>query len=86
MNWLVTALYGFQVEDRDGRQELVRSYAEGGRPTGIPEGAAGVIARYAPVAAVMSDFNREFRSRSRRTPYPLEEIRRVGRTYSPSAD
>lgn len=84
VNWLVTALYGFQVEDRDGRQELVRSYAEGGRPTGIPEGAAAVIARHAPVAAVMSDFNREFRSRSRRTPCPLEEIRRVGRTYSPS--
>ncbi|MGW8530608.1 MULTISPECIES: protein kinase family protein [Nocardiopsidaceae] len=86
VNWLVTALYGFEAEDRDGRQERVRSYAEGGRPTGIPEGAAAVIARHAPVAAVMSDFNREFRSRSRRTPYPLEEIRRVGRTYSTSVD
>ncbi|MFC5155972.1 protein kinase family protein [Streptomyces amakusaensis] len=78
VNWLVTALHGYEVGDRDGRGALVRAYAEGERPTGIPEGAAAVIARHAPIAAVVSDFNREFRLRSRRTPYPLEEIRRLG--------
>ncbi|WP_241028554.1 protein kinase family protein [Streptomyces verrucosisporus] len=78
VNWLVTALLGYRIEDRDGRRALVRAYAGGRRPTGIPEKAAAAIARHAPVAAVMSDFNREFRYGSRQTPYPLEELRRAG--------
>lgn len=78
VNWLVTALYGYQREDLEGRHALVRSYAEGKRPTGIPAEAAASIARYAPIAAVVSDFNRTFRCKSRQTPYPLEEIRRIG--------
>ncbi|MFS8202343.1 protein kinase family protein [Streptomyces sp. CWNU-52B] len=84
VNWLVTALFGYQVADRDGRYELVRAYAEGGRPTGIPPEAAAVLARHAPVAAVVSDFHRTFQRRSRQTPYPLEEIRRLDRVRSPS--
>jgi hypothetical protein len=78
VNWLVTALYGYQREDREGRYARVRAYAEGKRPTGIPEEAAAILARYAPVAAVMSDFNSKFQRQSRRTPYPLEEIRQLG--------
>jgi len=78
VNWLVTALYDYRREDRDGRYALVRSYAEGRPPTGIPEGAAAILARHAPVAAVVSDFNRTFQRQSRRTPYPLEEIHRLG--------
>lgn len=79
VNWLVTALFGYQKGDRDGRYELVRAYAEGKRPTGIPVGAAAILARHAPVAAVISNFNRKFQRESRQTPYPLEEIRRLGR-------
>ena len=48
VTWLVTALYGLEVGDRDGRAKLVRAYAGGERPTGIPPGAAAVIARHAP--------------------------------------
>ncbi|MEU6890023.1 protein kinase family protein [Streptomyces viridosporus] len=84
VNWLVTALGGCRREDRDGRYALVRAYAEGERPTGIPQGAAAIIARHAPVAAVVSDFHRTFQSRSRQAPYPLEEIRRLGGRDSPS--
>ncbi|MGW3247900.1 hypothetical protein [Streptomyces sp. NPDC001070] len=84
MNWLVTALYGYRREDREGRYALVRAYAEGKRPAGIPEAAAAILARHAPIAAVMSDFNRKFQRESRQTPYPLEEIRRLGGTYSSS--
>ena len=84
VNWLVTALGGCRREDRDGRYALVRAYAEGERPTGIPEEAAAIIARHAPVAAVVSDFHRTFQSRSRQAPYPLEEIRRLGGRDSPS--
>ncbi|MEU5222095.1 protein kinase family protein [Streptomyces toyocaensis] len=80
VNWLVTALYDIRREDRDGRRALVRAFAEGERPTGISREAAAILARHAPVAAVMSDFNRAFQDRSRRTPYPLEEIRRLGGT------
>jgi hypothetical protein len=84
VNWLVTALYGYQGEDREGRDALVRAYAEGKRPTGIPEEAAAILARNAPIAAVMSDFNRKFQRQSRQTPYPLEEIRRLGGTAGSS--
>ncbi|MFE3886181.1 hypothetical protein ACFXPQ_25275 [Streptomyces lydicus] len=83
-NWVVTALYGCRREDRDGRYELVRAYAEGQRPTGIPEEAAAILARHAPIAAVLSDFHRTFQDHSRQTPYPLEEIRRLGGTHSSS--
>lgn len=77
VNWLVTALCGYQKEDREGRFALVRAYAEGERPAGIPEAAAAILTRHAPIAALMSDFNLKFQRRSRRTPYPLEEIRRL---------
>ncbi|MFI6582713.1 protein kinase family protein [Embleya sp. NPDC050493] len=86
VNWLVTALFGYRREDGDGRYELVRAFAEGKRPTGIPEEAAAILARHAPTAAVISDFNRTFQRRSRQTPYPLEETRRIGRMHGPSVD
>ncbi|WP_042387196.1 hypothetical protein [Streptacidiphilus melanogenes] len=84
VTWLVTALYGFRREDREGRLALVRAFAEGRPPTGVPAGVAAVLARHAPVARAMSDFNRAFQNRSRQTPYPVEELRRlVGADGSP---
>ncbi|MEY9876395.1 hypothetical protein ABH931_005905 [Streptacidiphilus sp. MAP12-33] len=77
VNWLVTALCGLRREDRDARLALVRAYADGELPTGIPAGAAALLARLAPVAAVMSEFNRGFQRRSRQTPYPAEALRRA---------
>jgi hypothetical protein len=74
VNWLVTALYGYRVEDSDGRYALVRAFADGKRPTGIPEEAAALIARHAPVAAVIADFNLRFRRESRQTPYPAAKL------------
>ncbi|MCG7527542.1 serine/threonine-protein kinase [Streptomyces sp. OfavH-34-F] len=78
VNWLVTALFGCAREDLDGRYELVRAFAGGRRPTGVPVEAVAILTRHAPVAAVVSDFNRTFRRESRHTPYPLEEIHRLG--------
>ncbi|GAA3264678.1 hypothetical protein GCM10020216_109080 [Nonomuraea helvata] len=83
VNWLITALYGLRREDRDGRYKRVCAYAEGERPTGIPEEAAAIIARHAPIAAVISDFYLTFQRQSRQAPYPLEEIRRLAE-YSSS--
>ncbi|MFG2887914.1 hypothetical protein [Streptomyces sp. NPDC048248] len=77
VNWLVTALYGYQRADQEGRHALVRSYAEGKRPTGVPEEAAALLTRHAPIATVMSDFNRTFQRQNRQTPYPLEAIRQL---------
>lgn len=83
VNWLVTALYGYR---RDDREAQVRAYAQGERPTGIPEEAAAILARHAPLTAVMADFFRTFERESREAPYPPEEIRRMGRMYSASLD
>jgi len=80
VNWLVTEMYGCGRDERDAR---VRAYAEGERPAGIPETAAAIIARHAPLAAVMADFFGRLRYESRETPYPLDEIRRIGQAYSP---
>ncbi|MFJ6787327.1 protein kinase family protein [Streptomyces angustmyceticus] len=71
---LVTELYGY---GRDERDAWVRACAAGERPSGIPERAAELIARHAPLAAVMARFFRQVHGESRATPYPLEEIRRV---------
>ncbi|WP_328474842.1 protein kinase family protein [Streptomyces sp. NBC_00448] len=79
-NWLVTALYGFQRGDRTGRYALVRSYAEGKRPTAVPPRAAALLTRHAPIAAVLSDFYIRFQEDSRQTPYPLDAVRRLGGT------
>jgi hypothetical protein len=66
--WLATTLYGCPGEDRDA---LVRAWSEGEHPTGIPEAAAAILTRHAPIAAVMSDFYRKLRRESRNTPYPF---------------
>jgi hypothetical protein len=82
VSWLVTALFGYERDDRGAR---VRAYAQGERPTGIPEAAAAILTRHAPLAELMSDFYGNFRQQSRETPYPLEEIRRLGGMYSSSS-
>ncbi|MFI1887875.1 protein kinase family protein [Streptomyces jumonjinensis] len=75
VNWLVTAVHGY---GRDDREAQVRAYARGEPPTGVPEAAAAILSRYAPLTAVMADFFRKFRNESRQAPYPLAEIDRIG--------
>ncbi|MGW4093406.1 serine/threonine protein phosphatase [Nocardia sp. NPDC004750] len=75
VNWLVTALYGLRREDRGARAAMVRAFAEGKSPEGIPEGVAAVLTRHAPIAAAMSAFISAFQQESRSTPYPDQEIR-----------
>ncbi|MFC8385980.1 protein kinase family protein [Nocardia sp. NPDC057272] len=77
VNWLLTALYGFRRDDRAERAEMVRAIAAGAPPEGIPEGAAAVLTRQAPVAATMSAFMLAFQQTSRSTLYPDDEIRRL---------
>lgn len=80
--WLITALYGYQGDERTA---FLHACAQGEHPTGIPPRAAALISRHAPLAAVMTDFHRKLHRESRRTPYPLEQIRRIGRLDGPTA-
>jgi hypothetical protein len=74
VNWLAVALYGYGPEER---KAFVTSCAQGMAPRGIPAAVAAVLVRYAPVAAVVGDFYRQFQRESRATPYPLAAIRRI---------
>jgi hypothetical protein len=73
--WLATALYGYRGEERAA---FVRACAEGKSPTGIPPRLAATLTRHAPIATVMTDFYRQFQRESRQTPYPTEELTRIG--------
>ena len=72
VNWLVTALYGY---DRQEREAFVRACAIGARADGMPQAAAAIIARDAPLTAVLNRFFARLRQESRQTPYPYEELR-----------
>jgi hypothetical protein len=82
VKWLATALYGY---GRSEREAFIRACAEGARPEGVPPAAAGIITRYAPLAAVMADFSRRLQLESRRTPYPYEALRDAYRSCTVSA-
>ncbi|MFI7400755.1 protein kinase family protein [Streptomyces sp. NPDC049541] len=72
VNWLVTALYGY---DRQEREAFVRACAVGAHPDGVPETAAAIIKRDATLTAVLNGFLGRLRTESRQTPYPYEELR-----------
>lgn len=82
VKWLVTALYGY---GRTEREAFIAACAGGARPEGIPPIAAGLITRYAPLAAIMADFSRRLQWESRRTPYPYEELRDAYKSCTVSA-
>ncbi|WP_280432316.1 protein kinase family protein [Nocardia brasiliensis] len=77
VNWLIVALYGLPPADREARVEMVRTFAEGEPPEGIPAQAAAILTRHAPTAAAMSVFIRAFQQESRSTRYPDQKIRRL---------
>ncbi|TDC07751.1 protein kinase family protein [Nonomuraea longispora] len=72
VNWLAAELYGAATADERG--VLMRRWADGERPEGVPETVAAILTRHSPVAIVMSGFYRRFQRESRLVPYPLEEI------------
>ncbi|WP_405559994.1 protein kinase family protein [Streptomyces sp. NBC_01180] len=74
VNWLISGVYGYE---RTEREALIRACAEGERPPAGPSGAAAVLTRHAPLAAVVTDFYGRLADESRETPYPLEAIRRI---------
>ncbi len=81
VNWLAVALYGYEPEER---KAFVHTCAQGVSPEAVPASVAALLARYAPVAAVMGGFYRAFQQEGRATPHPLASIRRPGQQGSPS--
>lgn len=71
VNWLVTALYGY---DRQEREAFVRACAVGAHADGVPAAAAAIIARDATLTAVFNGFLGRLRTESGLTPYPYEEL------------
>ncbi|WP_405983331.1 protein kinase family protein [Streptomyces sp. NBC_00872] len=74
VNWLITALYGYERKEREA---LIRACAEGEDPPAGPQEARAILARHAPLAAVLTSFYGKLQDESRQTPYPLEALRRV---------
>lgn len=76
VHWLITALYGYE---RNEREKLIQACAEGEDPPPGPREARAIIARHAPLAAVLTDFHGKLRDQSREVPYPLDALRRAHR-------
>lgn len=74
VNWLITALYG---NERNERLALIRACADGEEPQAGSPGARAILSRHAPLAAVLTDFYLKIQDESRETPYPLEALRRI---------
>jgi hypothetical protein len=75
VNWLVTAVAG--VVGAADRNAYIRRVAAGSPASDVPPWAAAIIARYAPIAAVLNDFYWKLFGESRQTPYPTAEVERV---------
>jgi hypothetical protein len=75
VNWLVSALV--EPADNAERNAYIRHVAAGSAAADVPPWAAEIIARYAPVAAVLNDFYWNLFGESRKTPYPTAEIEQV---------
>lgn len=56
---------------------LVNWLTAAGCEARLPESAATIVQRYAPIAVVMKEFYRKLQTESRTTPYPVAEIERV---------
>ncbi|WP_246363501.1 protein kinase family protein [Nonomuraea rhodomycinica] len=79
VNWLAGAFHG---ADWPGRRVLVRGWAAGERPAGVPGEVAALLSRHSPLATVLNDFYHALQRESRTTPYPLEEIRQVAARHA----
>ncbi|MET8685625.1 protein kinase family protein [Streptomyces sp. NPDC004732] len=74
VNALISALYGYE---RAEREALIRACADGAPPPAGPAEARAIIARYAPLAAVVTEFYGRLLEESREIPYPREAVHRI---------
>ncbi|WP_306338599.1 hypothetical protein [Streptomyces sp. KL118A] len=74
VNALISALYGY---DRAEREALIRACADGAPPPAGPAEARAILARYAPLAAVVTEFYGKLLREGRDIPYPREAVHRI---------
>ncbi|MEV0390411.1 protein kinase family protein [Nonomuraea sp. NPDC050643] len=79
VNWLARAFY---EADWERCRALAAAWAAGEAPTGVPGGVAALLSRYSPLATVLFAYYHALQTESRKTPYPLEEIRRVAERHA----
>ncbi|MFC1420551.1 protein kinase family protein [Streptacidiphilus cavernicola] len=65
------------VEEIGVADTVVRAYADGGNPGGLPEPLLATARRLAPVALAVGGFYRGLRLESRSTPYPSAAVERA---------
>lgn len=76
VHWLATFLCRERGVDRGS---LLEACAKREAPAWVPEAAAAILTRQAPLAAAMVEFTRLLRTESVATPYPFERIQRLQR-------
>jgi hypothetical protein len=95
-SYLPTHLLRHHVIDRFAEgadlRTFLRDWTAGRRPTGVPPQTAAIIDRQARTALVFDDFAHGLLTRTKRTPFPAEEVRAalngarpVGETARPRA-
>jgi hypothetical protein len=75
VNLLVSELVG--IADPAARNAYVADHASPPRPPGLPAVAAGVVRRYAPVAAVVNSFYWRLHTEARDLPFPIDPLERA---------
>jgi len=74
VNWIIRALNGYGPTECAA---LVHAIARGAAPPPAPPRTRAILARDAPLAAVLTDFYGTLQHESRETPYPLEAIQQA---------
>ncbi|WP_345052022.1 protein kinase family protein [Streptomyces rameus] len=65
---------------------FLREWVEGHRPDGVPPDIGAIIDRHAPHAIVLDDFHHRLLTQSKRTPFPVAEVRQALASTSASGE
>jgi hypothetical protein len=72
VNWLITAISG-----RDEIEPALQGYAAGSPQKFFPSSIEAILQKYHPIALVMNRFFGELQTRSRKTPFPTDELAKL---------
>ncbi|MEC3978467.1 hypothetical protein [Amycolatopsis sp. H20-H5] len=78
--YTLTALVHRLIAASHGETDLaerVRGFASGGDPVSLPEPAAVLVKRYAPVAVVLGRFRRDLLAEGLTAPYPADDVEKA---------
>ena len=72
VNWLITAIAG-----RDKIEPILQEHAAGNPQKSLHSSIEAIFQRYHPIALVMNRFFGELQTRSRKTPFPTDELTKL---------